>query len=195
MKRLLGAYIDVKLKSGEVIRGTLFDVEDDSVYVQYDVSYVATIPRENISHYISESSQMSASDVGREDDKVLERPYQPSINVFVDDEYIANVPAKNIDLTVFNEDIMTEVLANIDVSDSLGSRLLVGAEYDAKECTMLLKTAPEKPIPPPNTFRNTTGARETQQNSFSMTGNSPTENYISPSEMAARLNNFAKKSR
>lgn len=197
MDRLIGIDVEVYLVSNDIICGTLFDMEDDCIYIQKGVGSFITIPKENIKYYVSRSFQDNAATpainyesnseaqgrVLRSQSKATV-PVDNTIEVFVDGNSIISIPViPTLDLSVFSDKIMKVVVGNPDVQMILANRTQKAVEYTPGKIMFFTAEGPDAPV-----FNEP--AQPTSADSFAMGGNA-SSGFLNPSQMVFRLNKLS----
>lgn len=184
MSKILGSKVEVHLKyDEEIVSGIVFDIDDEFVYIQQDVSVVITVPRENVKYYssaktnpvISVSPQVTHTPIPK-----IKLQKDQSLKVFIDKELIADIPVSDaLDLSQYNGDIMNTAMSHPEVQEYLAGRTQTCGEYFPG--ALYIETEQDKQMPQ-------------HQSEFSMSGGGTlTDQFLSPSEMVSRFSKSMKR--
>jgi hypothetical protein len=202
MKKLVGNVLEVYLKTeDEPLVGILVSVEDGELYIKADAgSKVFVIPRHNVSYYTTDRVPPATSRVIEEPlrratpiESLPSQPTEPTglgFKVVIGDQVICQIPVPpTFKLDVWHEDIMRVAMGDPDVRSAMLGLVQKSVEYfppddsgwaelrftvDVDESALTQQVIPRK-----------------TENTFSMGGN-PTTEYLSPAQMAVRMNKSLK---
>lgn len=201
MKKLIGNEIEVRLKdSGETICGLLVMVEDTELYLQAsDNDRVFVVPRENVRYYVTNKipsvsrvidtnpqSQLQSQQTQSQQFSEPVTSFGVGFRVRIDDQVVCQIPVPpTFDLDVWHDDIMRVAMGDPDVKVAMLGRIQKQVEYfapdeegwaEVKFSTLVDENAmTQQVLPKPGGFN------------VNMGGNPATE-YLSPSQMVARMN-------
>jgi len=181
MNRLLGTKVEVNLRNNEgTVSGVLFDMDNEYVYLQNDVSTFITVPKSNVSFYVSSSSQSTALVEAPSAPPPAPLPppsqvWQPEpiepldancISVKINDVVVATVDIpSDMNIGTCSAALLDLVYENQEVKAALMGRTQVSMEYDIGEVDITTADAGHSGSNLGDDFRN----KETGEvNSFSM---------------------------
>jgi hypothetical protein len=202
MKKLVGNVLEVYLKTkDEPLVGILVLVEDGELYIKADAgSKIFVVPRHNVSYYTTDSVPPQTPRVIDESLRVASAieslPTQPikltglGFRVSIGDQMICQIPVPpTFKLEVWHEDIMRVAMGDPDVRSAMLGLVQKSVEYfppDESNWAVLKFTVDvdetaltQQPLP------------RKSESTFSMGGN-PTTEYLSPAQMATRMNKSLK---
>lgn len=202
MHKIIGNEVTIFLKGSENIlgdmSGVLLDVSEEGLYIQEaHGGKTFIIPRDNISYVTTDKifpqRQILGDDAQQQYQEVPQEPqYQepvPSsidkLTVYVNKQHVATIPIPpTFRVDVWNENILRVLMGNPEVQNAIAGKVQKGLEYYPGE--VYIEVAG---LTPPSQMPDHSPGYQT---SFSM-GGSPVEQYLSPLQMAARLNNAVKR--
>lgn len=194
MHKVIGKEIEVFFKGTDDIScdisGTLIDVSGDSLYIQ-DVSIgdrVFIIPRTNVDYCVTYNMDYSPEKITSEQLTKQPVPVQESdtapiidkLSVHVNNQLVASIPVPpTFNIDAWNDNILRVIMGNPDVQNAVAGKVQKGIEYYPGQVYIEVSE-----VTPPSQMPNKT---PDCTNTFSM-GGSPTQQYLTPIQMAARLN-------
>jgi len=203
MHKIIGNNIAIFLKEAENgligdITGILVDVSEENIYIQDSMngSKVFIVPRENILYCTTDKITSQKRIIDEQDNiqQYQEKSYPTQqqyqapideINVYVNKQHIVSIPIPpTFRVDVWNDNILRVLMGNSEVQGALAGKVQKGLEYYPGEVYIEVDG-----VTPPSQMPDYSPG---YQSSFSM-GGSPAEQYLSPMQMAARLNKVVKK--
>lgn len=206
MHKIIGNEVTIFLKGTDSIlgdiTGVLLDVSEDSLYIQESPGgKTFVVPRDNVSYsttdkVATEIPLLRQDHVHTAPQEYQEAPQEPQyqepvqspidkLNVYVNKKHIASIPIPpTFRVDVWNENILRVLMGNPEVQNALAGKVQKGLEYFPGEVYIEVAGL----TPPSQMPDNTPG----YQTDFSMAGG-PAEQYLSPLQMAARLNSVVKR--
>jgi len=207
MRKLIGSELEVHLKhEDEPLYGLLVTLEENELYLRVpDVERVLVIPRANVS-YIA-TSQLPLTSRVLEDHRVYNNPLPPpppppqpypeqvqasglGFQVIINEQLICQIPVPpTFRLDIWHDDIMRIALNDPDVKVAMLGRTQKKVEYFAPDDEGWAQVKFEVDVDE-NAMTQQVLPKQ-GGNTFSMgQGGNPTTEYLSPSQMVARMNNM-----
>lgn len=194
MRKILGAKIGIYLKGADNtfanLSGVLVHTDEKHIYLQKTSDKTLVIPRDNVLYYESDrvplnedDSLMINHDVVSQDTKSLQS--KNILNILINGELVSSITCSpEFQLSAWHNGIMEMILGDVEVQKILSNMTQEKVEFDpVSDGANVYITATHIPQQP------------SDGNSFAMSGSGSNiaTSYVSPAEMATRLNNVAQR--